>query len=116
MVTVVIIYGIKNCDTVRKARAWIEQRNMTYQFHDYRVDGITAPLLSEFAEQLGWETLLNKRSSTWRQLPDAQKSDLNADTTLQLLLEHPTLIKRPIVKTAEVLMVGFNADEYQAKL
>lgn len=111
-----LVYGIKNCDTVKKARAWLENHAIVYQFHDYKVDGISPELLSRFSENLGWEVLLNKRSSTWRQLPDAQKANLNAETALQLLLEHPTLIKRPILDTGKTFLIGFNADEYQAKL
>jgi Spx/MgsR family transcriptional regulator len=110
------LYGIKNCDTVKKARAWLEQQHQVYQFHDYKVDGVTQPLLSQFIMAFGWEALLNKRSTTWRQLSEAQKNTLNADTAAQLLLEHPTLIKRPILKTGDTLLIGFNADEYQHKL
>lgn len=116
MVTAVVVYGIKNCDTVKKACAWLKQHDVDYQFHDYRVEGITLPLLNEFATMFGWESLLNQRSATWRQLDNTQKTNLNAETTFQLLLKYPTLIKRPIVKTPKVFMIGFNADEYHAKL
>jgi Spx/MgsR family transcriptional regulator len=107
------LYGIKNCDTVKKARVWLEKNAVDYHFHDYKVDHITPELLSRFAEKLGWEVLLNKRSSTWRKLSEAKKTDLNADTALQLLLNYPTLIKRPILETGETFIIGFNADEYQ---
>lgn len=110
------LYGIKNCDTVKKARSWLEQNQLNYQFHDYRVDGISAELLKRFAANSGWEALLNKRSTTWRQLDEAQKADLNADTVLQLLLAHPTLIKRPVLESGDVFIIGFNADEYQHAL
>lgn len=110
------LYGIKNCDTVKKARAWLEQHNVVYQFHDYKTDGISLALLNRFAENSGWEVLLNKRSTTWRQLSDAQKTALDADTALQLLLEYPTLIKRPILESGDDFMIGFNADEYQRTL
>jgi Spx/MgsR family transcriptional regulator len=112
----ITVYGIKNCDTVKKARAWLTQSQLDYRFHDYRVEGITEPLLQRFAAALGWEMLLNKRSTTWRQLTEAQKTDLNADKALQLLIDHPTLIKRPILETGDDFIVGFNADEYHRKL
>lgn len=112
----ITVYGIKNCDTVKKARAWLTQNQLDYRFHDYKVEGITEPLLERFAAGLGWEVLLNKRSTTWRQLTEAQKTDLNADKALQLLVDHPTLIKRPILETGDDFIVGFNADDYQRKL
>jgi Spx/MgsR family transcriptional regulator len=110
------LYGIKNCDSVKKARAWLAEQGISYHFHDYNNDGITLELLNQFVVALGWEVLLNKRSTTWRQLSDAQKTALNANTALQLLLDYPTLIKRPILKTGADFIIGFNADEYQHKL
>lgn len=110
------LYGIKNCDTVKKARIWLEQNQADYQFHDYRTDGISSELLKRFAEHSGWEVLLNKRSTTWRQLSESQKADLNNDSVFLLLLEHPTLIKRPILESGNVFIIGFNADEYQHAL
>lgn len=110
------LYGIKNCDTVKKARVWLEQHNVAYQFHDYKVDGISLELLNRFGENSGWEVLLNKRSTTWRELSDAQKTDLNADSALQLLLAHPTLIKRPVLESGNTFIIGFHADEYQSTL
>lgn len=110
------LYGIKNCDTVKKARVWLEQHNVDYQFHDYRVDGISLELLNQFERKLGWEVLLNKRSTTWRELSDRQKTELNPDTALQLLLAHPTLIKRPILESGDTFIIGFNPDEYQRAL
>lgn len=111
-----ILYGIKNCDSVKKARVWLDQHAIAYQLHDYKVDGISPELLSRFAKNSNWEVLLNKRSTTWRQLPEAEKTALNSDTALQLLLEHPTLIKRPILETGAAFIIGFNADEYQRTL
>ncbi len=110
------VYGIKNCDTVKKARTWLEQHQLDYHFHDYKVDGVNEALLARFVASLGWEVLLNKRSTSWRQLTEAQKTSLNADTAMQLLLTYPTLIKRPLVETDAGLIVGFNAEEYQRKL
>ena len=110
------LYGIKNCDSVKKARAWLDQHNVVYEFYDYKVDGIRLELLQQFAQNLGWETLVNKRSTTWRQLSDAQQQNLSADTALQLLLDYPTLIKRPIFATGNAFLIGFNADDYQRTL
>jgi Spx/MgsR family transcriptional regulator len=110
------LYGIKNCDSVKKARTWLQQHALAYHFHDYNVDGVTPELVQQFAVKLGWEVLLNKRSTTWRQLSEAQKTAVNADTALPLLLAYPTLIKRPILIAGTVFLIGFNADEYQRLL
>lgn len=110
------LYGIKNCDTVKKARVWLEQHQVIYQFHDYKTDGISFELLKQFVENSSWEVLLNKRSTTWRDLTASEKMTLNSDTALQLLLKYPTLIKRPILKSGDVFIIGFNADEYQRTL
>lgn len=112
----VTVYGIKNCDTVKKARVWLEQHHIVYQFYDYKAEGVNQALLNEFSQRFGWENLLNKRSTTWRQLADSQKEGLTSETALQLLLEYPTLIKRPILITGDIFIIGFDADEYQAKL
>lgn len=110
------VYGIKNCDTVKKARAWLEQNQVEYRFHDYKVDGISPDLLNQFAAKIDRLALVNKRSTTWRNLTDAQKNELNAENVLPLLLEHPTLIKRPIVMSDTLFLIGFAADEYQNTL
>lgn len=108
------LYGIKNCDTIKKARKFLDERNIPYQFHDYRVDGLQASLLRRFIEELGWEALLNKRGTTWRQLPDAEKNGLNAEKAMQLMMAKPALIKRPILDTQQGLVLGFNTELYQA--
>ncbi|WP_349432660.1 ArsC family reductase [Methylomarinum sp. Ch1-1] len=110
------LYGIKNCDTVKKARKWLDEHHIEYRFHDYRADGLNAQLLQHFSSTLGWEAMLNKRSTSWRQLNDAQKNNLSEPTALQLMLETPTLIKRPILDTGEQLLIGFNAEHYQQAL
>ena len=107
------LYGIKNCNTIKKAKHWLDQNNIAYQFHDYRSDGLNIALLHQFEAQLGWEVLVNKRSTSWRQLDDIQKSSLNRDNALQLLLQHPTLIKRPILMTSDKSIIGFSASSYQ---
>ncbi len=103
------LYGIKNCDTVKKARKWLDDNGIAYQFHDFRAEGLTPELLQHFAADVDWNTLLNRNSTSWRQLSDAQKSDLSQDKAIQLMLDTPTLIKRPILDIGNRLIVGFNA-------
>lgn len=112
----ITVYGIKNCDSVKKARAWLDAQQITYSFHDYRVDGLEPDLLSKFVDQLGIDTILNQRSTSWRQLDDAQKQDLTPSKAQQLMLGNPTLIKRPIVAIGEQLLVGFNPETYTKAL
>jgi Spx/MgsR family transcriptional regulator len=107
------MYGIKNCDTVKKARQWLEGRGVEYNFHDYRVDGLEAPMLVRWRDALGWEKLLNKSSTTFRDLPVADKEGLDADKATALMLAHPTMIKRPVLDIGGRLMVGFKPDLYQ---
>lgn len=108
----IVVYGIKNCDSVKKARTWLEARQIAYRFHDYRIDGLDAALLQGFVDTLGVDAVLNQRSTSWRQLDDAQKSDLTPDKAVQLMLAVPTLIKRPILDNGQQLIVGFNPDQY----
>jgi len=108
----IIIYGIKNCDSVKKARAWLESRQIRYCFHDYRMDGLEPTLLQQFIDKLGVNSLLNQRSTSWRQLSDAQKCNLTHEKTFQLMLETPTLIKRPILAIGDQLLIGFSPEQY----
>ncbi|MDP3334234.1 MAG: ArsC family reductase [Methylococcaceae bacterium] len=110
------LYGIKNCDTVKKARKWLDDNGIAYRFHDYRSDGLSSELLTHFADELGWNTLLNRSSTSWRQLSAEQQADLNADKAIALMLTTPTLIKRPILDTSNKMLIGFKADEYAANL
>ena len=110
------IYGIKNCDTVKKAIKWLTDNGFQPQLHDYRVDGLDVQWLTEMADTFGWENLVNKRSTTWRGLADEIKNNLNRELALKVLTEQPTLIKRPIVIHNDVALLGFDADDYQAKL
>ncbi len=112
----VVVYGIKNCDTVKKARLWLDNNGITHQFHDYRVYGLTQAQVEKFAAQLGWETMLNRSSTSWRQLTPEQQADLTETKVLQLMLDTHTLIKRPILDTGSELLLGFKPDIYQAKL
>ncbi len=111
-----IIYGIKTCDTVRKARAWLDAHGIAHRFHDYRAEGIDAAKLRAWAKALGWEKLLNKSGSSFRSLPDADKADLTEAKAIALMLANPTLIKRPVLEAGDALMLGFKPDDYAAKL
>ncbi len=107
------LYGIKNCDTVKKARKWLDENTIAYQFHDFRTDGLDSKLLSKLEAGLGWENMLNRRSTSWRQLDDKQKNDLSLAKAIILMLETPTLIKRPVLDTGEQILIGFKLDDYQ---
>ncbi|MFA9500173.1 ArsC family reductase [Mannheimia sp. E30BD] len=109
-----LVYGIKNCDTVKKALKWLEDNNQNPQLHDYRMDGLNADWLAEMEAKFGWENLVNKRSTTWRNLDDAIKNNLNRETALKVLTEQSTLIKRPIVIQNDIVLLGFNEKEYMA--
>lgn len=107
-----VLYGIKNCDTVKKARALLDSRRIEYRFHDFRTDGLEPALLQKFVDTLGVDAVLNQRSTSWRQLGDEQKRDLTPDKAVQLMLAVPTLIKRPILDDGRQLLVGFNPEQY----
>jgi Spx/MgsR family transcriptional regulator len=102
------VYGIKSCDTCRRARAWLDANEIGYRFHDLRDDGIDRPMVARWVERVGWETLLNKRSLTWRGLDDAERNDLGSDKAISLMLEHPTLVKRPVIEADRYTAVGFS--------
>ncbi len=108
----VTVYGIKNCDTVKKARAWLDANGVGYDFHDYKSAGIDAGRLREWARELGWERLLNRAGTTFRQLPDAAKQDLDVDKAIALMLAQPSMIKRPVVDLGDRRLVGFKAEEW----
>ncbi len=108
------LYGIKNCDTVRAARSWLETHNVDFSFQDVRDTPLTAAQLQTWLQTLGVDALVNKRSTTWKQLSPAQRDGLNPDTAIALLLEHPTLMKRPLLDTGSELHLGFKAEHYQS--
>ena len=108
-----IVYGIKNCDTVKKARRWLDDRNIDYQFHDVRNDGLTTEHLQQWLQSVSWEDLLNKRGTTWRQLDNADKQDLDQTAAIALMLRQPTLIKRPVVEHNGQCTIGFNESLFQ---
>lgn len=107
------LYGIKNCDSVKKARKWLEQNQISYQFHDFRSDGLDEEHVEAWINTLGWETLVNKRSTTWKELDTDTKNAMDAQTAKQAILAAPTLIKRPLIEANNQTMVGFKADNYQ---
>lgn len=107
------MYGIKNCDTIKKARKWLEDNNVEFEFHDVRKDGLSAKKLESWIKAVGWETLLNKRGTTWRQLPDDVKDNVDQNSAKQIMLENPAIIKRPVLEANGQLYVGFNKDQYQ---
>ncbi len=108
-----IIYGIKNCDTVKKARRWLDAQAIVYQFHDLRADGLDRQTLESWLQSVDWQTLLNKRGTTWRTLEDQRKESLDEASAVDLMLAYPTLIKRPVLYDADGCYVGFNEQEYQ---
>ncbi|MCU7993401.1 ArsC family reductase [Shewanella glacialipiscicola] len=107
------LYGIKNCDTVRKARKWIENHQLAVNFHDFRDDGLRQEDLELWCNTLGWETVFNKRSTSFRALSDADKTDINQVKAIKLMLAQPTLIKRPVLVAGEHVLVGFNEADYK---
>lgn len=108
------VYGIPNCDSVKKARKLLESTNTDYQFHDFRKDGITIEKLQQWKDVVEFSTLVNKRSTSWRELSDSEKSDLMDNQNLSILLEHPTLIKRPVIEAGHQIVVGFNQTNIEA--
>ena len=109
----VVMYGIKNCDTVKKAKKWLDSNGIEFTFHDYRKDGLSDELLSSLESTLGWETLLNKRGTTWRKLPEEKKEAINKETAMSIMLDNPAIIKRPILDTQKSLELGFSDAAYQ---
>ncbi|MCL1079545.1 ArsC family reductase [Parashewanella spongiae] len=107
------LYGIKNCDTVRRARKWLESNKINYSFHDLREDGLTEAMLQEWADLTSWELLFNKRSTSFRSLTETQKSNIIQSKAISLMVEHPTLVKRPILINNKQLHIGFKPAQYQ---
>jgi len=112
----VTLFGIPNCDTVKKARRWLDAQHVDYLFHDFRADGIEASLLKRWLKKVDWTTLLNQRSRTWRELKDNDKENLNADKAIRIMLNHPSIIKRPVLVTNSDIAVGFDEKVYRTLL
>ena len=107
------MYGIKNCDTIKKARTWLESHGVPYDFHDYKAVGIGRPVLEAWVKKLGWEVLLNRAGTTFRKLPEADKEGLSEKKAIALMLAQPSMIKRPVLEVKGKLAVGFKPDEYK---
>lgn len=114
MSATMVIHGIKACDTMKKAQAWLDGHGVAYAFHDYKKAGITADKLRGWADRVGWEALLNRAGTTFRGLPDADKQDLDRDKAIALMAAQPSMIKRPVLETGGALIVGFKPETYAA--
>jgi Spx/MgsR family transcriptional regulator len=110
----ITLYGIKNCDTMKKARAWLDAHAVPYEFHDYKARGIDLPRLERWCREAGWETVLNRAGTTFRKLPDADKADLEQRSALRLMLAQPSLIKRPVLEIDGRVVVGFTPERYES--
>jgi Spx/MgsR family transcriptional regulator len=108
----VTIYGIKNCDTMKKARAWLDGHGVAYAFHDYKTDGLDKARLAKWCNEAGWETVLNKSGTTFRKLPDAEKANLTEAKAVALMLAQPSMVKRPVLEQGSRLLIGFRPDIY----
>ena len=109
----VTLYGIANCDTIIKARNWLREQAIEFDFHDYRKQGLVREQLRAMESALGWETMLNRRGSTWRTLPDSVKHSIDLESAMQVMLDNPAIIKRPILARKGKLHLGFKPDQYQ---
>ncbi len=108
------IYGIPNCDTVKKAINWLKQHNLPYELHDYKKEGVSKEKLKEWCDKLGWETVLNKKSTTWKDLDDEKKNAVkNQRTAIKVMREHSSSIKRPVIESDGELLIGYNEDQYR---
>ena len=107
------LYGISNCDTIRKAKKWLENKEVDFNFHDYRKQGLESVQLEAWADKLGWEALLNRRGTTWRKLDDAEKDNINRERAIALMLEQPAMIKRPLLEQDDQFLLGFSEASYQ---
>lgn len=112
----VILFGIKNCDTMKKAFNWLSENGVDYEFTDYKKAGVAAAHLADWSQRAGWETLLNKRGLTWKKLTDAERTDVNETKAIELMAQHPSLIKRPVLDTGRQLIIGFTPENYAEQL
>jgi arsenate reductase (glutaredoxin) len=110
------LYGIPNCGTMKKARAWLEGRGVEYRFHDYKRDGIDEPRLRGWVDELGWEALVNRRGTTWRRLPDEVREQMDTEAAIRIMLETPSIIRRPLLDTGELRHLGFSETDYERLL
>ena len=108
------LYGIPNCDTMKKARQWLSDNGVAYAFHDYKKEGVDEQRLRGWVKQVGWETLLNRRGMMWRKLDDDVKAGIDEASAIRVMLETPSIIKRPVLESGKTLQVGFKESEYAA--
>jgi arsenate reductase len=113
MAKAVTIYGIKNCDTMKKARAWLDARGVAYAFHDYKAEGVDRVALERFAREAGWEILLNRAGTTFRTLPEKDREGLTEGKAIALMLAQPSMIRRPVLDIGGRLLVGFQPEQYE---
>ena len=106
------LYGIRNCDTIRKARRWLDENGVDYDFHDVRADGLDKKTLACWEQQLGWEQLLNRRGTTWRKLPAEIRDGIDRASAMRIMLDNPAIIKRPVLALDKQLHLGFSTDDY----
>lgn len=111
-----MIYGIKNCDTMKKARQWLDDNGLAYGFHDYKASGIDRVHLETWIDKAGWETVLNRAGTTFKKLADTDKADLNRTKAIELMLAQPSMIKRPVLEIHGKLLIGFKPEIYAAEL
>ncbi|SRR5690625_4642605 len=109
-----VLYGISNCDTVKKARLWLESQGIPYQFHDVRKDGLDQETVEYWLQQLGWEQVINRRGTSWRQLPEQEREAIDDTRAVAAILNQPTLFKRPLLQLGNAVHVGFKPDQYEA--
>jgi arsenate reductase len=110
------MFGIKNCDTIKKARAWLDAHGVAYRFHDYKIEGIDRQSLETWCRAAGWEKVCNRTGTTFKKLPESQREGLTAAKAIALMIEHPSMIKRPVLDIDGTIVVGFAPDEYQRML
>lgn len=114
--TEIVLFGIASCSTVKKARAWLDEHNVSYRFHDFKRAGLGADRLDRWIAHFGWEVLLNRRGTTWRRLSEDQREGINEETARAIMLEHHSIIKRPIIEYPDGRLIGFDESEYTAAL
>lgn len=112
----ITLYGIPNCDTMKKARRWLEANGVAYTFHDYKKLGVPEKNLRSWVKQAGWEAVFNKRGTTWRKLDDDVRNAIDTESAISIMLEHPAIIKRPVLESGRQLLIGFKENDYQQLL
>lgn len=110
----ITIFGISNCDTVRKTKKWFSTNGVSFEFHDFRKDGLSESLIAQWLDQVELSVLVNRRSTTWKQLTDTEKSDIDSGNAIAILTQYPTLVKRPVVSTGESIIIGYNEQQFHS--